>query len=142
MSKFKNFMKANKEYKSNVHYPVTESLKDENGEPLLWVIRPITTDETMGLTKECTKVVKSKNNKDFVEELDNVAYALKLACVSIVEPNLNDKELQDSYGVMTPEELLKAMIDSPNEYQKLFSFIEEFNGFKKSYDEKVEEIKN
>ena len=38
---------------------------------------------------------------------------------SIVEPNLNDKTLQDSYGVMTPEDLLTEMIDNPGEYNDL-----------------------
>lgn len=30
-----------------------------------------------------------------------------MICASVVEPNLNDKDLQNSYGVMTPEDLIR-----------------------------------
>ncbi len=65
-----------------------------------------------------------------------------MLCACIVEPNLYDKELQDSYGVMTPEELLKEMIDDPGEYQDFASFVQDYNGFNTSFEEKVEEAKN
>ena len=61
---------------------------------------------------------------------------------SVVEPNLNNKDLQDSYGVMTPEDLIKEMIDDPGEYNDFASFIQNFNSFTTTLDEKVEEAKN
>ena len=61
---------------------------------------------------------------------------------SVVELNLNNKDLQDSYGVMTPEDLIKEMIDDPGEYNDFASFIQNFNSFTTTLDEKVEEAKN
>jgi hypothetical protein len=51
-------------------------------------------------------------------------------CAAIVNPDLNNVELQNSYGVMTPEELLKEMVDSPAEYNDLMMFVQTISGFK------------
>ena len=56
--------------------------------------------------------------------------------------DLYDKELQDSYGVMTPEDLVYAMVDDAGEYQRLSVWLQKFQGFDKSMDEKVDEAKN
>ena len=61
---------------------------------------------------------------------------------SVVVPDLYDKELQDSYGVMTPEDLLLAMVDNPGEYNDLASFVQKFQGFDVSFSDKVDEAKN
>ena len=61
---------------------------------------------------------------------------------SVVYPNLNDKDLQDSYGVMTPEDLLTEMVDNPGEYNAFGKFINEYNGFTEGLNEKVEKAKN
>ena len=65
-----------------------------------------------------------------------------MIATSVVEPNLNNKDLQDSYGVMTPEELIKEMIDNPGEYNNFARFIQEYNGFDETLNEKVEKAKN
>ena len=65
-----------------------------------------------------------------------------MICASVVEPNLNDKDLQNSYGVMTPEDLIREMIDDPGEYNSFAEFIQNFNGFTETLDEKVEKAKN
>jgi hypothetical protein len=75
-------------------------------------------------------------------KLNSSRYLAKMICASVVEPNLYDKELQDSYGVMTPEDLIKEMIDDPGEYNAFANFIQDFNGFNVSLEEKVDEAKN
>ena len=50
--------------------------------------------------------------------------------------------MQDSYGVMSPEDLLFALVDDPGEYDAFTAFVQDFNGFTKSFEEKVEEAKN
>ena len=74
--------------------------------------------------------------------LDTSKYLAKMICASVVEPNLNDKDLQNSYGVMTPEDLIREMIDDPGEYNSFAEFIQTFNGFTETLDEKVEKAKN
>ena len=142
MSKFTQFFKQNKIKKENTTYPATKSLVDENGKPLEWVIQPLTTEKDQKIRNDCTyeeQVVGRKN--EYKPKFDVQKYLCKMACASILEPNLYDKELQDSYGVMTPEDLLKSMVDNPKEYDALVNFIDEYNG-NTSLQEKVEEVKN
>ena len=61
---------------------------------------------------------------------------------STVFPDLYDSELQDSYGVKTPEALLYAMVDNAGEYQDFTIWMQRFQGFTKSIDEKVNDAKN
>ena len=69
-------------------------------------------------------------------------YIQKMIIASVVMPDLYDAELQDSYGVKTPEDLLFAMVDDPGEYNELAAYVQKFQGFNVSFDEKVDEAKN
>ena len=46
MSELSLFLKGNKRQRENVKYAATKSLCDENGKPLEWTLRPLTTKET------------------------------------------------------------------------------------------------
>ena len=65
----------------------------------------------------------------------------KLAARCTVYPNLNDASLQDSYGVMGADALLKKMLTA-GEYAEYLMKIQEINGFDVSFEDKVEEAKN
>jgi len=139
---FSNFMKANKKIKENVLYPATKSLCDENGDPLLWEIKAISTKENDLIRESCTKEVPVKGKPNQIrQKVDMSMYMSKMMVAAIVSPDLNNKELQDSYGVMTPEELLKEMIDDAGEYNELAVKIQEISGFS-SLQEDVDEAKN
>jgi hypothetical protein len=58
-----------------------------------------------------------------------------------VFPNLNDAELQDSYGVKSADELLKKML-LPGEYSEYKAKVMEVNGYDMSMEELVDEAKN
>lgn len=142
MSEFTRFMKQNKKKKENATYAVTKSLVDENGKPLDWTLKPITTAENDAIRDECTIEIQVKGKPNmFRQKLNASKYLAKMICASVVEPNLNDKDLQDSYGVMTPEDLLREMVDDPGEYNDLAAFVQQLNGFT-TMDEAVEEAKN
>ena len=143
MSKFAKFMKQNKEVKENVTYAATKSLKDEDGKPLEWVIKPLSTRENEILREECTIDVPVTGKPNMLRpKLQTSKYITKLVCACIVEPNLYDAELQDSYGVKTPEDLLREMVDNPGEFNDLVAFVQKNNGFDTSLEDKVEEAKN
>ncbi len=143
MSDLSRFLKKNKKLKENVQYAVTKSLTDEKGQPLLWEIRPLTSKETNRLTDECTfqEQVPGKSNV-FRNKINSTKLLQKMMVASVVFPNLNDKDLQDSYGVMTPEELITEMVDDPGEYNNFGKYLNELNGFNEGINEKVEEAKN
>ncbi len=143
MSDFSRFMKKNKITRENTTFSATKSLVDEKGNPLQWVIKPLSTKENDNIRDTCMIDVPVKGKPNMYRpKLDTSKYIAKMLCACIVDPNLYDKELQDSYGVMTPEELLKEMIDDPGEYQDFASFVQDYNGFNTSFEEKVEEAKN
>lgn len=143
MSNFSRFMKANKIAKETTKMAVTKSLVDENGNPLEWTIKPLTTRENDDIRDDCMRDVPVIGKPNvFRPKLDTSKYIAKMICACVVEPNLYDAELQDSYGVKSPEELLKEMVDDPGEYQELAAFIQNYNGFDTTLEDKVEEAKN
>lgn len=143
MSKFSAFMKGNKKIRENGKYAPTTSLTDEMGNPLEFEFKPITSKENEELRDSCTYDVQVTGRPEvFRPRLNTKKYLAKMIVSSVVVPDLYDKELQDSYGVMTPEELLFAMIDNPGEYQDLCVWIQKFQGFDKTLEEKVDEAKN
>ena len=143
MSNFSQFMKGNKIKKENTTFPATKSLVDENGKPLEWTIKPLTTKENENIRDNCMIEVPVVGKPNvFRPKLDTSKYMCKMLCASVVEPNLYDKELQDSYGVMTPEDLLTEMIDDPGEYNEFVVFVQNFNGFNATLNDKIEEAKN
>lgn len=143
MSNLNRFLKNNKVQKENTTFPATKSLTDENGNALEWVIKPLTTKENEEIRDACTFEVPVKGKANMYRpKLNSSLYLAKMMVKSIVEPNLYNAELQDSYNVKTPEDLLKEMIDDPGEYNDFASFIQNFNGFNTSMEDKVEEAKN
>lgn len=143
MSKFSRFMKANKIAKENEKHAVTKSLCDENGNPLEWEFKHITSKENELIREECmTEIpVKGKSNV-YRPKMKTGLYIQKMIAASVVTPDLYDTELQDSYGVTTPEDLLMEMVDDPGEYSDLAAYVQNFQGFNTSFDDKVEEAKN
>lgn len=143
MSNFSRFMKSNKIVKANTTYPATKSLLDEEGKPLEWTIKPLTTAENEAIRDSCMIDVPVTGKPNMYRpKLNTAKYIAKMVANSIVEPDLYDKELQNSYEVMTPEDLLQAIVDDPGEYNDLVAFVQNFNGFNTTLDDKVEEAKN
>lgn len=143
MSNLNRFLKNNKVQKENTTYPATKSLTDEEGNPLEWTIKPLTTKANENIRESCTFEVPVKGKANMYRpKLNTNLYLAKMMVASVVEPNLYDAELQDSYGVKTPEDLLKEMIDDPGEYNEFASFVQNFNGFNTTLEDKVEEAKN
>lgn len=136
-------MKANKQAKTNQNYAPTTTLTDEKGNPLEWEFRPITSKENEALRDACTIEVQVTGKPNmFRPKLNTSQYLAKMIVAATVVPDLYDAELQDSYGVKTPEELLYALVDNAGEYQELTVWMQKYQGFTKTFDEKVEEAKN
>lgn len=143
MSKFSRFMKENKVVRKNEKYAPTASLLDENGQPLEWEFKHITSKENEALRDSCTMEVQVTGKPNLYRpKLKTSEYLAKMIVAATVFPDLYDAELQDSYGVKTPEELLYAMIDDAGEYQDFTVWLQKYQGFTKSFDDKVEEAKN
>lgn len=143
MSKFAKFMKGNKKAAENVFHAVTASLCDADGSPLKWEFRHITSKENERIQNDCMLEVPVKGKPGaYRQKMDTTKYSRALLVASVVTPDLYDAELQDSYGVKTPDALLMEMVDNPGEYTDLLAFVQELQGFNTTFDDKVEEAKN
>lgn len=143
MSNLSLFLKKNKKLKENTKFIATKSLCDEKGKPLEWELKPLSTRESEEIREACTIEIPIKGKPNMFRQKVNASkYGAKMLASSVVYPDLLNAELQDSYGVSTPEDLIKEMIDDPGEYNDFLAFVQEFNGYDITMEEKVEEAKN
>lgn len=139
---FERFMKKNKAVKENAFYAATASLTDENGEPLKWEIKALTTRESEAIREKNTIEVPIPGKTGLYRPKVTKNYVPSLICKAVVFPDLNDVELQDSYGVHSAEELILEMIDNPTEYSDFVNFIQTFSGIDKNINDEIAEAKN
>jgi hypothetical protein len=137
------FLKKNKTVKENVKYAATKSLCDEKGNPLEWEIKPLTTRETDDIRDDCmTEVQVTGKPGQYRQKVNATKFGAKMLAASIVYPDLLNAELQDSYGVSRPEDLVREMVDNPGEYNAFLEFVQNFNGYSDDINEDIEEAKN
>ena len=130
-------------FRSNALHPVTKSLCDEQGNPLEWEFKHISTKENEEIRESCIKEVPIPGKPNAYRlKMQSSMYVQKLIAASVVVPDLYDAELQNSYGVKLPEDLLLALVDDPGEYNELAMYVQKFQGFDVSLEDKVEEAKN
>ncbi|WP_419962106.1 phage tail assembly chaperone [Psychrobacillus sp. BM2] len=119
---------------------------DDKGKPVTkpveWEAKAIDSTEDEALRKSHTKRLPVPGKKNvFQPTTDYDAYLATLGVRCTLFPNLHDKELQDSYGVMHAEALLKKML-LPGEYAEYMKTIQSINGFDVGMEDAVEEAKN
>ena len=111
MSDLSFFLAANAEKRENKKVVVSTRFKNKDGKPVPWEIRSVSLEEDEALRKSCTKKVQVTGRKNqLTTDFDANAYLLKLVARAVVYPDLNNEELQNSYGVMGAEQLLKVML--------------------------------
>lgn len=142
VSKFSAFMSQNVVKESNIKYIASHRFVGDNNKPIEWELKAITSSEDEAIRKSCTKRVPVQGRRgQFTYDTDFNLYLGKLAAACTVYPNLNDVDLQNSYGVFGDDALLKIML-KPGEYADFMAKVQEINGYDSSIEEKVEEAKN
>lgn len=139
----KLFLKENKKPVSVKKYAATKSITDESGKPLEWTFKAISENVLEELRDECTRNVPVTGKPgQYIPKVNTNKLTRMMIARCVVEPDLQNAELQDSYGVNNPEALLAAMVDLPGEYANLQNFVSELCGFDMTMEEKVDEAKN
>ena len=133
MSKFKAFLKGNVKPYENVELKL-----ERFDEPL--VLRPLTAGEADAINERCFKFRPGKGGK-MERVFDVVRYNREFCVASIVYPDLNDRELQESYGVLGADKLFAEMF-LLGEANQILEKVTEISGLDKTMDEEVEEAKN
>lgn len=142
MGELSCFLSQNALKVENEKYVASSRFLGSNKKPIEWEVRAISSAEDEALRKECTKRTPVPGKKgQYTQETDYNKYLGKLAARCTVYPNLDDKELQDSYHVMGADILLKTMLTA-GEYAGYIEKIQQINGFDASMEELEEEAKN
>lgn len=138
MSGLKSFYKENQRKQTHVKYAASDAFLDENGKPVEWEIKAITSKAADAIREACTSIdAKGKRMK-----VDSARYSRMMAAACTVYPDLTDKGLQDSYGVLDAGELLQELLVNDGEYQAYCKKVLEVSGYNKTDEELVEEAKN
>lgn len=142
MSDLKSFFAENVAAKENVKFVVSDRFKDENGKPIEWELKILTAREEETIRADCTRRIPNPGKgRGYTEKFDSQLYVKKLITYCVIYPNLNSVELQNSYGVVSSEELLSTMLIS-GEYINLMKEVMEINKLSDDFDELVDEAKN
>lgn len=137
MAGLEAFLKQNKAKDGTIKFAASEAFKDEKGNPIEWELRPLKTKEAERIRTACSSV--GKGGKVTV---DTKKFNRMVAAACTVYPNLNDAQLQDSYGVMGAEELIVEMLDKDGEFQIYTKKCMDISGYDKSESDLVDEAKN
>ena len=141
MSDFAVFMAGNAQKAETVKYVASKRF-GAKGKPVEWELKAIDSDMDELIRKECTKKVPIAGKRgQYTQETDTDKYIAKMCAACTVYPNLNDAELQDSYGVKSADALLRKML-LPGEYTEYKAKVMEVNGYDMSMEELVDEAKN
>lgn len=144
MSNLVAFFAHNKKQNDNIKRAISKKFIDEQGNPIEWEFAPITPERDAELKSESTKrsmIMQGKRKGQYNTDFDHFKYQRLLTVESIVYPNLNDKELQDSYNVMGADALLGKML-TIGEIADASAVAQEVNGYQAELEDMVEEIKN
>lgn len=127
MSNFNAFLATNVKPIENKKLIVSKRFQDEKGNPIEWEIRAIMSDENDELQKRATVDIPVKGQRGvYQREVDQIKYMNLLAATACVYPDLRSAEIQDSYGVKSPEALITKML-LPNEFTRLVREIVNFS---------------
>lgn len=127
----------------NVKYVASKRFIDpETKAPIEWELSAIESAVDEEIRRECTykKPIPGKRGQHTIE-LDTDKYIGRVCARCTVYPNLNNAELQNSYGVKDADALLKKMLNI-GEYSDYKTKVMELNGFDTTMEELVEEAKN
>ena len=141
MSNLSAFLRPNVEQIENHKYAASPRFKGEGGKPMDWEIRCIDADEYARIRSGCIRQVPVPGKKgQYTQQLDTYSFQARVCARCTVFPDLNNAELQDSWGVTKPEELLGKMLIG-GEFDDYVTEVFQVNGFK-TEDDLVAEAKN
>lgn len=112
---------------------ISKRFKDEDGNPVLFRIRPISQEENEALIKRYTVKVKDRAGNE-KKTLDTERYSRALIVAGTVEPDFKSSELCEAYGVLDPLQVAPKML-LVGEYQKLSDAISELSGLSEDEEE-------
>ena len=110
--------------------------------PVPFILRELKISENERLRKQATKKRRNPKSGQVEETIDQSLAGELMLAASIVQPDLDNKELQTAYGTLGDSlGTLKTMLKM-SEVNTLANKFNEINGFDTSVDDDVEAVKN
>ncbi len=134
------FLAQNARKIDTVRYVASDRFTGPDGAPVPWEIGCITAAENSRIRQGCMKTAPGAKRGQTTQQFDAGLYQARIAARCTLSPDLNDRALQDSYGVHTAEELIATML-TPGEFEDYSAKVLEVNGFQ-TEAERIEEAKN
>ena len=135
-----------------VEVPGIQTFCDENGKPIPFKIRALTTADITMIRKGVRKRKVAKNEKgkpifqngvlQYSEEYDNNAMSNEMIAKALVFPDLHDPKLLEYYGVNSAVDLVPRLFRRLDDYSYIVDQIQEVSGISDDGDEIIDEAKN
>ena len=130
MSELIAFLKG-REPKKNGKFVACAEWKDDNGNPVEWELRCLSSGELGRIRGRCMKIGSNGKKMEFNSEL----YNRLITSQSVVFPNLNDAAVLDfllpkaPLDQRTPENAICEILRDDDEFQALIAKVSEINGW-------------
>lgn len=124
---------------ANKEVVISKRFKDEKGNVVPFVIRPVTEEESAAIRKQCTKTRRERSGQT-VKDFDAARYSRLFIIAGTVTPDFQASDLCEAYGVVDPEAVIGKMLLA-GEAATLSDAISELSGID-SAEELAQEAKN
>lgn len=137
MSNYNRFFKENvKQVDTTKKVIISNRFTDEEGKIEKWILKPLKKSEQLKLADTYLQTDLEANVSG-----DTQGYLEELIGKSVINPNLYNEDLQNSYGVMGVFALLDEMLTT-EEFDLLIKEVNTINGFNKNTKNLIKEAKN
>ncbi|MBE9913378.1 XkdN-like protein [Paenibacillus donghaensis] len=131
-----DFLNANPVENLTEEVAISPRFKDEQGNPLKFMIKAMTPAEFEEIRKKATQIKKGKNI-----EFDSQKFNLSIAINNTINPDFKNADSIKKLGVATPEDYIQRVLLA-GELSTLVQKINELSGFDVGMNELVDEVKN
>ncbi|BFH65066.1 MULTISPECIES: phage tail assembly chaperone [Paenibacillus] len=136
MMNLQDFLNANPVENLTEEVAISPRFKDEQGNPLKFMIKAMTPAEFEEIRKKATQIKKGKNI-----EFDSQKFNLSIAINNTINPDFKNADSIKKLGVATPEDYIQRVLLA-GELSTLVQKINELSGFDVGMNELVDEVKN
>lgn len=152
VSSIRAFMRPELKEDTIIEVPGIKTFSDENGNPIPFKIRAITTSDLTRIRKAChtRKIAKDAKGKpifqngqvQYDDQYDGNAMNDQMIVQALVYPDPHSKELLEFYGVDDSVELIHKLFRKLDDYTYITEQIQQVSGITSDGDEVIEDAKN
>ena len=113
---------------------------EKAGQPIPWILKPITTELLSQLTTNNT--TKVRRNGQIVKTIDENRLTNDIMVETIVYPNFKDVRWLEQSKLVDPVDLLMKVLSLPGDYSRISKEVVKVNGMGETTEEVIKEAKN